>query len=406
VTTARTTSPRTLERHAVLLVGSPFAFFGLVFGVWLTLLPDLQRVLGLSPGMLGAALTAGLVASLPSMVVAGRLADRWGARSVVAGSAALIGAALVGVASSGSYVLLCGVFVLFYAATGVFDVGINTCGMALEQATRKQIMSYFHAAFSGFAALGALAAGALLAFGVPFRALYVGAALLALGLGLFWRGALPGATPPAEQEARSGRLLYRARPLLLLAGIVALAFLSEGEMGNWAAIYLRSALGLPVMVGALGFAVFHAAMFAGRLAGARAVVAVGRKAVLALSGTALATGMLLALSTTRAPVVLLGFLLVGLALSVVAPVAYSLAGDLSPECSGEASGVLTTVGYSGYLFGPVLVGGLAELTGLRLALLTVAVAGAGITLLGMLVRERDALDASERVVYPIRGESL
>jgi len=369
-------------------VGSPFAFFGVVFGVWLTLLAELQRALSLSPGMVGAALTAGLAASLPSMVIAGRLSDRWGARAVIAGGAALVGAAFLGVALTGSYGLLLAVFVLFYAATGAFDVGINACGMALEQATRKQVMSYFHAAFSGFAALSALAVGALLAFGVPFRALYLAAALLALGLGFFWRGALPSETLPAEQRAPGGPSLYRAPPLLLLALVVALAFLSEGEMGNWAAIYLRSALGLPVMVGALGFAVFHAAMFAGRLAGARAVVAVGRKAVLALAGGAVATGMLLALATTHPSVVLFGFLLVGLALSVVAPVAYSLAGDLAEGRAGEVSGVLTTVGYSGYLFGPVLVGGLAELTGLRLALLTVAFAGTGIALLSAFIRER------------------
>ncbi len=36
---------------------------------------------------------------------------------------------------------------------------------------------------------------------------------------------------------------------------------------------------------------------------------------------------------------------------------------------------MTTLGYGGFLLGPVVVGGLAELLGLRVALATIAAAG-------------------------------
>lgn len=144
--------------------------------------------------------------------------------------------------------------------------------------------------------------------------------------------------------------------VLLLAAIAALAFLSEGEMGNWVTIYLRSVLELPVLVGSSGFVVFHSAMFVGRLLGARATRRAGPWLVLQIAGTTVTGGMLLALASERVPLILLSFLFVGLGLSVVAPTAYSLVGDAAVEQAGAASSVLTTVGYGGYLFGPVLVG--------------------------------------------------
>ena len=52
--------------------------------------------------------------------------------------------------------------------------------------------------------------------------------------------------------------------MLPLAGLPALAFLVEGSMETWSAIYLRDVLGAAAFVGALGPAAFHAAMLAGR----------------------------------------------------------------------------------------------------------------------------------------------
>ncbi len=58
-----------LEQRTLLLVLSTFGFFGIVFGTWLVLLADLQATFSLSPAMLGAALAASLLASLPIHVL-------------------------------------------------------------------------------------------------------------------------------------------------------------------------------------------------------------------------------------------------------------------------------------------------------------------------------------------------
>ena len=64
----------------------------------------------------------------------------------------------------------------------------------------------------------------------------------------------------------------------------------------------------------------------------------------------------------------------------------AFAGDLAPGRAGAAISVVTTLGYGGFLLGPVIVGGLAELLGLRMALGTIAVAGLLIFTLALRLR--------------------
>jgi fucose permease len=162
---------------------------------------------------------------------------------------------------------------------------------------------------------------------------------------------------------------------MLLALLTTLAFFSEGAMENWSAIHLRSTLGGSAVLGAAGVAVFHGAMLIGRLAAAGVLARVSRLAVLRGAGVATAAGMLVALATTSPVVTLAGLLCVGLALSAVAPICFSLAGDAAPQARGSASALITTVGYTGFLVGPVLIGWVAELTTLRIALGAVVLAG-------------------------------
>lgn len=109
----------------------------------------------------------------------------------------------------------------------------------------------------------------------------------------------------------------------------------------------------------------------------------GNRTTLLGAGLLTAAGMGLALATGEPSLVVCGFLLVGLALSGVAPIAFSSAGDLAPERAGSAISVVTTLGYGGSLLGPLAVGGLAALLGLRIALGIIAAAGLVIFVLAL-----------------------
>jgi len=93
------------------------------------------------------------------------------------------------------------------------------------------------------------------------------------------------------------------------------------------------------------------------------------------------------LATTAPVLVIAGFSVVGLALAAIVPLAFSVAGDLVPERAASAISVVTTFGYGGFLLGPPLVGGLAEVVGLRTALGVIVVAGLAVFVLSLRIRE-------------------
>ena len=383
---------------------SAFGFFGLFWGCFAVLLADLSGSLGLSPGPLGVALFVGAGASIAAMGALGWASDRLGRRAYLILASGLFGAGIAGLALSDSFVALLLTLVVLYSFSGLYDVGINAVAVDLERISGRRFMSYLHAAFSGGAMVGALGAGALHQAGMDYRPVYLAllvplfALVLTFALTRFPRPGTDGERPrgggpsvaAAESDGGVGRWdLYRSGSLLLVAAIVCLGFLAEGEMEHWSGIYLRDTLGLAAIVGGSGVAVFYGAMALGRLATGRIVGRVGNRRTLLGSGLLAAGGMLLALATTSPALVVGGFVLVGLALAAIAPVAFSVAGDLAPDRAGSAVSVVTTFAYGGFLLGPPLVGGLAEVVGLRGALGLIALAGLSVFVLSLKLKENE-----------------
>jgi MFS family permease len=377
-------------RALPVLLGA-FGFFGLFWGSFAVLLVDLSDALVLSPGPLGLALFVGAAASILAMALLGWMTDRLGRRPFLVLLGGAFGAGVAALAAAGNYASVLAALAILYAASGLYDVGINAAAVDLERAAGHRIMAVLHATFSAGGVAGALSAGAFLSAGVGFRYVYLAVlaplavVILAVAITRF-----PTSTEPSGDGEKTGRFgLYRSSSLLLVAFIATLGLLSEGEMEHWSGIYLRQNLELPALLGASGVAVFHATMAAGRLGTAWTVALFGNRRTLLGAGLLAAVGMSLALATLEPIFVVAGFLVVGLALSAVVPVAFSVAGDLAPGRAGGAISVVTTLGYGGFLLGPVLVGGLAEILGLRVALGTIAAAGALIFTLSLRLAASD-----------------
>lgn len=381
------------------LLALSLAAFG-VFGLWAgcsaVLLADLSRALELSPGPLGISLFIGAAASMAAMASLGWTADRYGRRPFLVAVTFVFGLGTVGLALAGNFAALVAVFVVLYSAAGLYDVGINAAAVDLERLSGRRLMSFLHALYAVGAVFGSLGAGALLATGVGFRLVYLTllAPLAAVAVGIALThfpnpDDIPaGSSPEAVEDDAAGRWgLYRSAPLLLVAAIAGLGFVSEGVMETWSGIYLRDTLGLGALLGGSGVAVFFAAMALGRFGTGWAVTRLGNRRVLLSAGVLTACGMALALVTTLPALVIGGFMLVGLAISGMAPLAQSTAGDLFPKKAGAATSVVITFSSGGGLLAAPLVGGMAELAGLRTALGLVIFAGLAVFILSLRLRE-------------------
>ena len=364
------------DRKLFAVALSAFAVFGGLWGVWVILLVDLSRSLDLSTGPLGLALSGGVMASIPAMVLGGWAADRWGHRALLGASGGLMGLSFAGLAFVGSYTSLLVVLFLWFATSGIYDVGTNAFAMDLEQTTGRRVLALVHAAFSVGGAAGALIAGAFISVGVDYRYVYIGTlapvALVVLAVA-FSRFPSANSSPQKEQEGKAR--LYQNFSLILVGVIAALAFFSEGTMEDWSGVYLRQTLALPPLLGASGVAVYHASMAAGRMGAAQVIKCFGNLRTLGGAGLLMAGGMVITLASREPFLVVIGFLVVGLALAATTPIAFSIAGDIAPDRAGGASSVVATVGYSGFILGPAIVGSIAEYSSLRVSFLTIVLAG-------------------------------
>src|SRR4051794_983793 len=375
-------------RRLHLTVAVLFALDGFLFGSWAARVPDVSAQTGAGHTGLGIALLCLSLGALACMQLTGALCARLGTglTCALAGAAAAATAVLPGLA--GSLPALCAGLLFFGAATGAVNVAANSLGVQVEGRAGRPLLSGLHAAFSGGGLHGALLGGvssAVLGAGAHLGAV----AVLGLGVMAWAAPTLIGAdVDPAAARQRADRPAAQAagpRPtavLVVLGAVAGATAYGEGALSDWGALHLREQVHAAPALAAAGYAGFSSAMAVGRLAGGRLVAAIGERRLLVGGALLAAAGVLAAVTTTSLPVALGGFVLVGLGLANVFPLAIARAGAL-----GGPSGVAlsTTVGYTGLLGGPPVIGFLAEHAGLPTALATVAVMSvlAGVLVLGI-----------------------
>jgi MFS family permease len=361
----------TVDRLRV-AVAALFVLDGVVFGSWAARVPAVATQVGATHSALGVALLSLSVGALASMHATGRWAARFGSGpvGVAAGVAVCVTAVLPGFAPS--VPVLCAALLLVGAATGMVNVAANSVGVQVEARVGRPILSGLHAGFSLGGLAGALVGGAVSpVLGVAAHLSLVAAA------GMFvsaW--ALPALLGARREAAAAGdhrgpgETTRRPTAVLVVLGAIAgcTAF-GEGALTDWGALLLREQLDAPAAVAAAGYAGFSLAMAAGRLAGGRLLQAMGERRLLVGGALLAAAGAVAAVTTSSLAVALGGFVLVGLGLANVFPLAIGRAGLL-----GGARGIAlaTTVGYTGLLGGPPAIGLLADSAGLPVAVGSVA----------------------------------
>ena len=148
-------------------------------------------------------------------------------------------------------------------------------------------------------------------------------------------------------------------------------------MDAWAGLYLRDQLGASATVAAMVFVAFAASMFVGRLFAGRVLYGVGRRTTIVVAGVGSLIGGMIAVVANDPLVVGLGFLVLGFTLSAAGPAAFGLAGTETDDPTAAITAV-TTVGYTGFVWSPPLLGWVAQTVSLRAAMGVIVVATLGI----------------------------
>ena len=348
-----------------------FVLDGAVFGTWASRVPDVAGAVGAAHGALGFALLCLSLGALVCMRVTGSLCARFGAGPVAAtaGVAVSASAALPGFVST--VPALCVALFVFGGATGMVNVAANAVGVQVEARVGRPILSGLHAGFSIGGLAGALIGGAASALlGVaPHLVLAAAAGLFVSAWALPTLVAADRGVPAEQPSLRQEGTRGPTATLVVLGAIAGCTAFGEGALTDWGALLLRQELAAPATLAAAGYAGFSLAMACGRLAGGRLLMAWGERRLLVGGALVAAAGALAAVTTSSLGLALAGFVVVGLGLANVFPLAIARAGVL-----GGAPGIAlaTTVGYTGLLGGPPAIGLLADWAGLAVALGSVA----------------------------------
>lgn len=368
-------------------VTTVFFLNGMVFVSWYSRLPSIQDKLDLGTGTLGLVLFGAPLGMLIAQPLTGALAATVGSRRLVAAAPLLLVAGIAPALAVNAPTLALATLTVG-AANGMLDVSMNVEGLAVERSLGKRIFNSVHAAFSFGALTGAAAGGLAASAGLePLPHLAIVVAVGAVAAWIAGRG-----LPPAEAEppAPGPRFARPSRRLVALGAIAFCALMAEGAVFDWSGIFMRREADAGIGLAPVGLAAFNLAMGFGRLsadglAERTGAVRLGRGGALV---AAAGLGAALVLASPAGSIA--GFAVMGCGLAAVFPLALRAAG-YDPTISGPAVAAVSSVGYTGLLTGPPLIGVLAEGLGLAGALACVcALLLAAAALAGQLSTTREA----------------
>ena len=217
------------------------------------------------------------------------------------------------------------------------------------------------------AATGAMA-GLLIGLGERTPAGWRGALLLSLVLPLFLVFRYGRVSLPAAQSTGARRDPGRRLPAAYWAfwlGVV-LAVGTEFSLIFWGADFLVAA-GLTTSAAATTVSLFLWGMVAGRIAGRQVARWMPAERLLLFALAVSAIGFFIYWLAPAAPVVVLGLFVAGVGVANPYPLIVALALGAAPGQSNEAGARLTFASGTAILAAPLLLGTLADATGIRLA---------------------------------------
>ncbi len=351
-------------------------------------LPEIKATLSIGNGQLGLVLLVSVGGALSALRFAGTWCARYGSSPVLV-TAAIVGALFLPVVTwvPNVPVFIAGVFAFMFN-TATMDMAQNAQAVAIEHAASKKIMGRLHGIWSIGGIAGGILGGVLAGAEVPLLIQgFVMSAFVIIVILLARPMYLPGSADQHAPEAAHEEAAKQHRyPLAFwLLGLVGLCgALGEGAAGDWGAVLLHDTWGASAFVASLPYVAFQTTMVVGRFSSDALSTRIGRSRLLRMCGIITTVGLTAGLLIGNVAGVLLGWLSIGLGVSVVVPMVFSAAGALALKryshvlVPAQAVSVVSGVVYSAFLFGPPPIGFLADVFTLRWAMLLVSFLGLGI----------------------------
>ena len=352
-----------------------FFFNGFLYVSWAARTPLIQNIFSLNYDDLGYLLLASSLGSVLAMPIAGFMINKYGSKIVTIITAILFYLSIPLFTFSINYITLLICFLYMGASVGTMDVAMNGQAVEVEKQMKKPIMSFFHAMFSIGMMISAGIVSIIERFDIPLKIhLLVVSSIALLFLLYASKHLISDDSVDTQIEGETNKKFLFPTGVLIIYGLIDFCcMLGEGAMAEWTANYMKQVTFSSDFMAPLGLFSFSAAMTLGRLLGDRARSRFGDSNLIKYGGIISTIGLATCILFPFPYIVILGLFVVGLGLSTIVPIVYSLAGSIPGVKAGVGISAVTTIGYSGFLFGPPIIGLIAEYYGLRISWIFVLV---------------------------------
>jgi MFS family permease len=344
-----------------------FVFFflsGIISASLSSRLPDIQQMLKVNNSVFGMVLSSLYAGLFIGLTFASWLVASYGSRKVMIITCVLSGLSLVFAGMFSSYVLTMLVLFLMGISRTIFNLSANTGAIEVQSLYDRPIIAGFHGVWSMACFVAGGIGQLMISYTVsPFFHFLFIAAFVCFAIG-FLKNKKQGLS--IEKERRP--FFVKPDRYLFLLGLMALCtMLCEGAMFDWSVNYFEKVVHAKRNLLTAGYLSFLIAMALGRLVGDKLIAEFGMFRLLFMNGILLAIGFSIAATFPMVLPAAMGFLLIGLGDSVMVPVIYLLA-TRSPKMTAAYSlSIVTFIGYTGFLIGPLLIGNISQYFGLPTA---------------------------------------
>ncbi|MEQ9116996.1 MFS transporter [Fulvivirga sp.] len=347
-------------------VGLCFLLLSTLFALWITRIPEVKNTLGLSEGDLGSALFFTPLGAIISMLLSSNLIKWKGEGRSTILALIFFGVTMVTPLFAYDFITLCVALFLVGFSMGWVDISMNAVANTIEKEDGVKIMSTSHGFFSLGGIIGGTIGGILAGLKSDGMIQMIAAFVVLVIIVLMVIS--PKIRHINDDSNKEGHVIF-SFPGKSLIGLAVIAFcimLGEGAITDWSTVYLSNNLSSGPALAGFGFAAFSATMTIGRFNGDYMIEKFTSGTVVK-AGLVIAFAGLLLLFAKSIALALLGFAMIGFGYSTVIPILFTQASkreDVSPA-RGLAS--VATLGYFGFLLGPVIIGWTAEIIGLTLS---------------------------------------
>lgn len=355
-----------------------FLVCGLGMASWAPMVPLVKDRLALNDANLGLLLLLLGAGAMLMMPASGWLVSRFGSRLIMTFAVLVMALTLPLLLLLSATTAMAITLFVFGSAIGAIDVAMNAHGVQVQNLYGRPIMSSLHGLFSVGGLFGSLGLGFLIKLGLnPIYAIGSIASLIILITLTQFKHLFSAPVErkvmarfaTADEEPTTGKQSFAwLNGQVLFLGLMCFAvFLAEGSILDWSAIFLRDK-GMDVELAGMGYAAFSVAMATMRLVGDKLVTRLNSKTVVVGGSLLGAVGILIAILIPWVWGGLVGFVLLGLGVANIVPVFFSAAGRLPGIAPMVSIPAITTMGYTGLLAGPALLGFIAHHFSLSVAL--------------------------------------